>query len=120
MVGVDLSDALIGYYKVLRKTMKWYKTFFCHFMDIAIVIAFLLQKDLARGKGEVPMSQKAFRETLAKELAEVGSPSTARPVPSLAPHGAHHRPVHITGHSTAGSAEVQALPCKDTTEVFLL
>ena len=115
MGGVDLSDALIGYYKVLHKTMKWYKTFFYHFMDIAIVNAFLLQKDLARGKGEVPMSQKAFRDTLVEELAEVGSPSTARLVPSLAPHGAHHRPVHIAGHSTAG--RLKCMQCRAKTPI---
>ncbi|KAM6901652.1 piggyBac transposable element-derived protein 4 [Lycodopsis pacificus] len=102
MGGVDLSDALIGSYKVLHKTQTWYKTFFYHFMDVAIVNAFLLHTDIAEGKGEVPMHQKAFRESLAKELAEVGSRSTARPGPPPAPSGAHHRPVHISGRSTAG------------------
>lgn len=38
-------------------------------MDIAIVIAFLLYKDITKGKGEVPMHKTAFRETLVKELA---------------------------------------------------
>ncbi|XP_031732493.1 piggyBac transposable element-derived protein 4-like [Anarrhichthys ocellatus] len=102
MGGVDLSDALIGYYKVLHKTQRWYKMLFYHFMDIAIVNAFLLHKDIAKGKGQVPMHQKTFRETLAEELAEVGSPSTARPVPPPAARRAHHRPEYVSGNSATG------------------
>ncbi|KAJ8272672.1 hypothetical protein GJAV_G00092040 [Gymnothorax javanicus] len=102
MGGADLSGALIGYYKVLRKTQKWYKTFFYHFMDMAIVNAFLLYRDLAKGKGEEPLHQKAFREALAEELAEAGSPSATGTGPSPSPHGAHHRPSYISGHSTVG------------------
>ncbi|XP_029299578.1 piggyBac transposable element-derived protein 4-like [Cottoperca gobio] len=104
MGGVDLSDALIGYYTVLHKTQRWYKTFFFHFMDIAIVNAFLLHKAIDIGKGNKPLSQRAFRETLAQQLAKVGSSSTARPVPppSTSSPEAHHKPVYISGDSTSG------------------
>ncbi|XP_049901382.1 piggyBac transposable element-derived protein 4-like [Epinephelus moara] len=102
MGGADPSDALTGNSKVLHKTQTWYKTFFYQFMDIAVVNAFLLHKDIAKSKGEKLITQKAFRETLAEQLAEAGSVSTARPVPTPAPWAAHHRPVHISGHSTTG------------------
>ncbi|XP_042340545.1 piggyBac transposable element-derived protein 4-like [Plectropomus leopardus] len=100
--GVDLSDTMTGYQKVHHKTQRWYKTFFYHFIDIAIGNAFLLQKDIAKSKGEKLISQKEFRETLAEQLAKVGSAPIAKPAPPPAPTGAHHRPVHISGSSTDG------------------
>ncbi|XP_051799572.1 piggyBac transposable element-derived protein 4-like [Acanthochromis polyacanthus] len=84
MGGVDLSDALIGYYSVHHKSMKWYKTFFYHFLDIAIVNSFLLFKEMCKARADLTeKSHKMFREQLAAEMLSFAVGSAPQPAPML-------------------------------------
>uniref|UniRef100_A0A8C2CBJ6 PiggyBac transposable element-derived protein domain-containing protein n=1 Tax=Cyprinus carpio TaxID=7962 RepID=A0A8C2CBJ6_CYPCA len=76
MGGVDLSDSLTEHYNILQKTTKWYKTFFFHFLDIAVVNSFILHQELAKAQNKVPLYHKLFRETLVSELARSSPPAS--------------------------------------------
>ncbi|XP_042578446.1 piggyBac transposable element-derived protein 4-like [Cyprinus carpio] len=101
MGGVDLSDALISYYTVLRKTRKWYCALFYHFIDTAVVNAFIIHQQMALARNQKPKTQREFREALVLELADWNDPapsaSTAAAQITGGPSGnACHRPKYIT------------------------
>lgn len=58
MGGVDRSDQLIKYYNVLRQTKKYWKTLLFHCIDIAVVNAHIMNKEIV----DKLMSQYLFRE----------------------------------------------------------
>ncbi|XP_008395374.1 piggyBac transposable element-derived protein 4-like [Poecilia reticulata] len=116
MVGVSLSDSQIGYYQVLRKTRKWYTTFFYHFVDIAAVNAYFLYEELCKAKGELAAQQKVFRELLVEQLFEAGTErATAAPPQAPEPTETHHRLVYLTSDWADGWQKCKV--CKTKTPV---
>uniref|UniRef100_A0A8C6WQU9 PiggyBac transposable element-derived protein domain-containing protein n=1 Tax=Neogobius melanostomus TaxID=47308 RepID=A0A8C6WQU9_9GOBI len=78
-MGVDnTSDGLNCYYNVLLKTKKWYRTFFYHFVDVAVVNAHILYNHSHKDKR---MTQREFRDALVQELADNGSGATSKRAP---------------------------------------
>ncbi|GLD62686.1 piggyBac transposable element-derived protein 4 [Lates japonicus] len=68
MGGVGLSDQLIQYYSVCRKTNKWYRTLLWHFVDIATTNSYILYKEQCSASKKKPMSHLEFMEELAAGL----------------------------------------------------
>lgn len=75
MLGVDKSDQIIGTYNVLRKCVRWWKTFFFHSIDIACVNSFILFQEHHKQHPDIPelnlsarFDQLSFREMLLKEI----------------------------------------------------
>ena len=61
MGGVDKSDQLIGKYKTLRPTVKYWKTLFYHFLDIARVNSYIMMQDWRAKNPDIPELQRLGR-----------------------------------------------------------
>ena len=71
MGGVDVSDQYIGYYNLIHKTRKYWKTLFYHFLDIMVTNSFILFKHHLDPELQESFTLKKYREILAIELCGV-------------------------------------------------
>lgn len=71
MGGVDLSDQLLQYYSVHKRSNRWYRTLLYHFIDIATTNSYILHKEMCLSSENVPMSHSQFVEELSAELCGV-------------------------------------------------
>lgn len=77
MGNVDLLDSNIGRFHIKMKSKKWYFRIFYHLVDLVVVNAWILHRQMCAQKGENAMNQKAFRLDLAQTLCKLG-PQTVR------------------------------------------
>lgn len=79
MGGVDLSDQIVQYYDILRKTVKWWKKVFFHLFNLLLVNSYILFKKY--GQNVRRKSHMDFRVELIKALVfsapEAPKPKTA-------------------------------------------
>ncbi len=71
MGGVDLSDQLIQYYSTHRKTARWYRTLFLHFVDIATTNAYILHCEVSNTQQVQHTTHKNFLIELVSQLCGV-------------------------------------------------
>lgn len=91
--GDDPSDGLVCYYNVLLKTKKWYRTFFYHFVDVAVVNAHVLYSHSPKAKS---LTQREFRDALVQQLADNGSGATSTKPSSPASAARTHKAVFLS------------------------
>ena len=68
MGGVDKSDQFISYHKVLRKTVKYWKTTFFHLLDVAIVNSHIIYNWIQVQNSNTTFSENQFRDALILEI----------------------------------------------------
>ena len=79
MGGVDVSDQIIQYYTILRKTVKWWKKMFFHLLSLALVNSYILHQKFGSSPSlRKKRSHKEFVIALIKELIR-DAPNAPKP-----------------------------------------
>lgn len=71
MGGVDLMDSMIGRYKILIRSRKWYMRLFYHLLDVTVINSWLLYLRAKGNRGNLKLVE--FRLELAEALCRMGA-----------------------------------------------
>ena len=85
--GVDKSDQLISYHKISRRTNKYWKTIFFHYINIAVVNSHILYNFVCLQQARKPVSEKVFRDKLILDIFSF--------------YGVEKRPHKVSAHKVA-------------------
>ncbi|XP_046980562.1 piggyBac transposable element-derived protein 1-like [Schistocerca americana] len=82
MGGVDLLDSLIGRYRIIMRSKKWYFRIFYHLVDVATINSWILYHRVNRIRNPVSQAEELqlanFRIELAETLLKIGLSSTTK------------------------------------------
>ena len=90
MFGVDLSDQLLAYYSLLRKSVKWWRKLAIHLVNLAILNAYIVYKKANPGKSHVQ-----FRLELVQALIDQGLPTCTETPAQVTPRRTDHHKNHL-------------------------
>ena len=96
MLGVDKLDQLMAYYSFLHKSVKWWRKIFFWLLEVMVINAYIIYKELARRRGERPITHLAFRRKLIESLSEPirsSASTSARPGSRASHHLERLQPV---------------------------
>ena len=68
MGGVDLSDQLISYHRVIRQTKRYWRTIFYHLLEIAITNASIIHKWMQMEAGKKAHTTGNFRDAIVLDI----------------------------------------------------
>lgn len=104
MDKVDMMDSFVG---CTRKTLKWYKKLFFHFVDLAVHNAFIVYKV----KNDSSLTYQKFRKDLVRQLVE--EHHTPRK-PSSGDRPPAYNPLHLTARHFPSEIPVTVQQGKNT------
>ena len=63
-------DQLMSYYSFLHKSVKWWRKIFFWMLEVVVINAYIVYRELARRRGQRPKKHLAFRRKLIRKLSE--------------------------------------------------
>lgn len=68
MAGVDLNDQLRSYYPIGRKSFKWWRSCFWYLVEVSMVNAYILHRNIPPPNGLKPLNHLQFHQEVARSL----------------------------------------------------
>ena len=91
MRAVDVGDQMMSYNCFVRRSLKWWRKLFIHFINMVLLNSYILHKKYSRNK----LSNEEFRESVVRSLIEEGLETCSWSLPAIVSNK-HDNPSRLT------------------------